>query len=131
MNLLLDTHIWLWALLAPKNLSRRVVRGLENPANEVWLSPLSTWELLVLCEKGRVTLNEPVDAWIARALTTVPLKEAPLTHEVALEMRKVRLPHGDPVDHFLVATARVFGLTLVTADRGLIRSRAVPTLANR
>ena len=131
MNLLLDTHIWLWSLLAPKNLSRRVVTALDNPANELWLSPVSTWELLVLCEKGRVTFNEPVDTWIAKALTTVPLKEAPLTHEVALEARKVRLPHRDPVDHFLVATARVFGLVLVTEDRHLIGSRAVSTLANR
>jgi PIN domain nuclease of toxin-antitoxin system len=131
MNLLLNTHIWLWSLLAPNNLSRRVVAALENPANELWLSPVSTWEVLVLWRKGRVTFNEPVDPWIAKALTTVPLKEAPLTHEGALETRKVRLPHRDPVDHFLVATARVFRLTLVTADRHLIQSRTVSTLANR
>ncbi|MDR3674063.1 MAG: type II toxin-antitoxin system VapC family toxin [Acidobacteriota bacterium] len=131
MNLLLDTHIWLWGLLAPENLSPRVVAALQNPANELWLSPISTWELLVLCEKGRVALKEPVDAWLAKAFAKVPLKDASLTHAVALETRAVRLPHRDPADHFLVATARVYGLTLVTADRQLIRSRAVSILANR
>ncbi len=131
MNLLLDTHIWLWGLLAPENLSPRVVAALQNPANELWLSPISTWELLVLCEKGRVALKEPADAWLAKAFAKVPLKDASLTHAVALETRAVRLPHRDPADHFLVATARVYGLTLVTADRQLIRSRAVSILANR
>jgi PIN domain nuclease of toxin-antitoxin system len=71
-----------------------------------------------------------VDSWVAKAFATAPPKEVSLTHEVALETRKVRLPHRDPADHFLVATARVYGLTLVTTDRQLVRSRAVSTLAN-
>lgn len=131
MNLLLDTHIWLWSLLAPENLSPQVVAALEDPANELWLSPISTWELLILCERGRITLKEPVDSWVTKAFNSVPLREASLTHAVALETRAVKLPHRDPADHFLVATARVYELILVTADRQLIRSRAVSTLANR
>jgi len=118
-------------LLAAENLSPRVVAALQNPTNELWLSPISTWELLVLCEKGRVALKEPVDAWLAKAFAKVPLKDASLTHAVASEARAIRLPHRDPADHFLVAMARVYGLTLVTADRQLIRSRAVSILANR
>ncbi len=50
---------------------------------------------------------------------------------VALETRKVELPHRDPADTFLVATARVFDLTLVTADERLLASRAAPMLPNR
>jgi PIN domain nuclease of toxin-antitoxin system len=131
VKLLLDTHIWIWSLLEPGRLSRRVVRELENRANELWLSPISTWELMVLCDKGRVVSEEPVEEWISRAMEVVPLREAPLTHEVALETRGSRLPYKDPVDHFLGATARVMGLTLVTADERLIRARQFPTLANR
>lgn len=131
MNLLLDTHVWLWSLLAPENLVPRVVAALENPANEIWLSPISTWELMVLSAKGRISLNEPVDSWVTKAFAAAPLKEASLTHAVAFETRAIKLPHRDPADYFIVATARVFGLTLVTADRRLIRSRAVPILANR
>ena len=131
MKLLLDTHIWVWSLLEPRNLSRRVARALESAENELWLSPLSTWELLMLVEKGRVVLDLEASAWVSKALSMVPLKEAPLTHEVALETREVHLPHRDPVDRLLAATARVFGLTLVTADQRLIAAKGLSTLANR
>jgi PIN domain nuclease of toxin-antitoxin system len=54
MKLLLDTHIWRWSVLEPVRLSKRATRALGNPANELWVSPISTWELLLLCRKGRV-----------------------------------------------------------------------------
>ena len=131
MKLLLDTHIWLWSLMEPKNLTPRVAKALESAGNELWLSPLSTWELLMLAEKGRVLLELEANEWISKALSLVPLREAPFTHEVALETQKVRLPHRDPVDRLLVATARVFHLTLVTADERLIAAKGVSTLSNR
>lgn len=131
MKLLLDTHIWLWSQLAPENLARRVAKALESQSNELWLSPISIWELALLVEKGRVTLNAEVGDWVAQALINAPLREAPLTAEVALETRKIQLPHRDPADKFLVATARVFQLTLVTADTRLSSAKAVPVFLNR
>jgi PIN domain nuclease of toxin-antitoxin system len=86
---------------------------------------------LLLAEKGRVELHPQASDWISRALTQLPLKEASLTHEIALETRNVHLPHRDPVDIFLVATARVLGLTLATADRRLLAANGISTLANR
>jgi PIN domain nuclease of toxin-antitoxin system len=131
VKLLLDTHIWLWSLLEPARLSRRVAKALEDEGNELWLSPISVWELLVLVEKGRITLEQDAEQWIATAMHVAPLKEAPVTNEVALETRQIVLPHRDPADRFLAATARVFGLTLVTADRHLQALKGVSTLANR
>ena len=131
MKLLLDTHIWLWSRLEPEKLTRKVAAAMEDPENELWLSPISTWELALLVERGRVALDLEVGAWVARALRTVPLQEAPLTHEVALESRRVDLPHRDPADRFLAATARVFGLTLITADPRLLAAPALSVLANR
>lgn len=130
MKLLLDTHIWLWSFLEPKKLTRRVAGTLENPRNELWLSPISIWEALILSQKGRVELDGEVGSWVATAMKAVPFHEAPITHEIALETQYVDLPHRDPADRFLVATAKVLGLTLVTADETLIRAKAVPVLAN-
>jgi PIN domain nuclease of toxin-antitoxin system len=130
MRLLLDTHIWLWSLLEPDKLTRRVKRALEASENELWLSPISTWELLVLVKKGRVVLNKDVSDWVKEAMEKVPLQEAPLTHEVALATRNIGLRHRDPADNFLAATARVFGLTLVTADKRMIGVKGVTTLDN-
>ena len=131
MRLLLDTHIWLWSLLDPAKLVRRVAKELQNSDNELWLSPISIWETLILCRKGRLVLDQEPSAWIDKAMRAAPLTEAPLTTQVALETASVRLAHRDPADCFLVATARVFDLTLVTADELLIRGRQVRTLAGR
>lgn len=123
MRLLLDTHILLWSLLAPTNLGSRVATELESPSNELWLSPISTWELIVLVEKGRVILDSDPVTWIRSVFRRVPFKEAPINHEVAIQSRIIQLPHQDPADRFLVATALVYELTLVTADERLF---AVP-----
>ena len=120
MNLLLDTHIWVWSQLAPERLSTRARDTVADSANTLALSPVSVWETLLLAEKGRVDLAPDPWNWIRTALATKPLKEIPLTHEVALRSRSVRLAHDDPADRFIAATAMVHGLTLVTADRSLL-----------
>ena len=131
MKLLLDTHIWIWSVGDKSKLRPRVLRALKDPANELWLSPISVWELLILVEKGRIILNGDVEAWIDQALKAAPFKEAPVTSEVALATREIRLPHRDPADGFLAATAKVFGLTLVTSDARLIATKGLSILSNR
>ena len=131
MRLLLDTHIWIWSLLDPAKLSRRVRAELETPDNELWLSPISVWELLILIEKGRVEVDKDPIPWVAEVSRAIALREAAVTHEVAVESRVIDLPHQDPVDRLLAATARVYDLTLVTADDRLLGSRRIATLANR
>jgi PIN domain nuclease of toxin-antitoxin system len=129
LKLLLDTHVWIWTQLAAHKLSRTVKRALENEASEVWLSPVSVWELMLLVEKRRVTLDRDVGEWATSAASM--LKEAPLTAEIVLETARFSLPHRDPADRLLVATARSLGLTLVTSDARLLTAKAVPTLPNR
>ncbi|MBA2457947.1 MAG: type II toxin-antitoxin system VapC family toxin [Gemmatimonadales bacterium] len=131
MNLLLDTHIWLWSLLAPDKLAPAVAARLESSENELWLSPITTWEALVLIEKGRVEIDGDPIRWIGDAVRTIPFHEAALTHEVAVESRRLKLPHRDPADRFLAASAKVYELTLVTADERLLASDEFPVLANR
>jgi len=84
----------------------------------------------LLVEKRRVVLDLDIESWFSRACERSPVKEALLTFSIAAETARVKLPHPDPMD-LLVATARVFGLTLVTADQRLIDARQVPILANR
>lgn len=120
MRLLLDTHIWLWALLEPERLAPQVSRRLERADSELWLSPVSVWEALLLAERGRLELDRPAPAWLDAALRQVPLRDAALNREVALRCRTVDLSHDDPADRFLAATAAVYDLVLVTADARLL-----------
>ena len=131
MKLLLDTHIWVWSVLEPARLSARVVRQLTNPRNEIWLSAVSLWELQLLYNKGRVKLDPDPVSWIQDNLSRLNIREAPLTFEVALAISSLKLPHNDPADDFIAATAKVFGLTLVTADEQLAKLQGIAVLSNR
>jgi len=128
LKLLLDTHIWIWSLAEPKQLSRRVQNELKDRNNELWLSPVSTWEVLLLHAKGRIQLHGNAREWVTRATTY--MREAPLTHEIVAAAQDLPLSHQDPADRFLAATAAVLGLTLVTADQRLLGLGTIATLAN-
>jgi len=128
LRLLLDTHIWLWTLSDPKRLGRRVLQQLKDEANELWLSPMSTYEALTLYYKRRFEIDGNLAEWLARA--TAGTREAPLTHEIALLARQLPL-HQDPADRILAATAEVLDLTLVTADERLLGLGTIRTIANR
>lgn len=130
MKLLLDTHIWLWGLLEPERLGPRVREVLQAPTSELYLSPVSVWEALVLAERGRLSVNEASVDWVERMVRAIPRREAPLTHDVAIMSRRLVLPHQDPADRFLAATARIMGLTLVTADERLLHSTEYLAMPN-
>lgn len=131
MKLLLDTHIWLWSIADPAKLSKRVRTALTRAENELWVSPISVWEVLILAERRRVRLDVEPRTWVAEAISRTPAQEAVLNFEVAVRSCEITLAHPDPADRFLVATALVYDLTLVTADESLIEVKLCPVLANR
>jgi PIN domain nuclease of toxin-antitoxin system len=130
VRLLLDTHIWLWAVGDPSRLAPRVLAAISDPDAEIWLSPISVWEALLLAQRGRIQLTMDPLTWVRDRLGRGPYREAAVTWDVAIESRSLPLEHEDPADRFLAATARVYGLTLVTADHRLLRASGFPVLAN-
>lgn len=131
MKLLLDTHIWIWSILEPVKFAPGAMAALADPANELWLSPISVWELAILPAKKRVTLDARLTTGVRRALRTMPIREAVVTNKAALESERVRPAHRDPADRSLAATARVYGLTLITVDEKLLKGRGVPAFSLR
>ena len=129
LKLLLDTHIILWSVAEPDKLSQNITGELEKDSNELWFSPISVWEILLLAEKGRVLLGPDIVKSVRDIFRKIPFKEAAITQEVAIQSRSVQLPHQDPADRFLAATAIVFDLTLVTADSRIISAADLPILS--
>ena len=127
MNLLLDTHIWIWAKSDAARIGKRAAQELSNRNNELWISPVSVWEALALMQKGRIRMENPL-LWVERAAEQ--MREAPLTNEIVRVAFALHLPHTDPADHFLAATAKVLNLTLLTADRKLLGLGDIASLAN-
>lgn len=132
MKLLLDTHIWIWGASDPSRLGRHMRTLFAAPGTELWLSPISIWELVLLLEKGRLGSSLSVTSWLAMAGEQLVWHHAPFTSDVAVEAAGLQLPHRDPSDRLLLATARWYGLTLVTADENLLAcSRFASVMPNR
>jgi PIN domain nuclease of toxin-antitoxin system len=116
MKLLLDTHAFIWWDSDPAQLSPPVLAALRDPANEVWLSVTSVWEMVVKAQLGKLALRVPLAAIVAEqqanGLQVLPVT---LAHTLAVE----GLPpiHKDPFDRMLIAQANVEGAELVSADR--------------
>lgn len=123
-DLLLDTHIWLWyAEGVPDTLSADVVTQINQArkSRRLYVSVISVWEIGLLLAKNRIVLSVPLQEWIEQGTALPGLRLRVLTAEVAIE--STLLPgelHADPADRFLIAEARVAGLTLATADRKII-----------
>lgn len=124
---LLDTHVWFWALTDSPRLESRHREVLRANPEALWLSPVSTWELALLSSRGRLDLGPEPIGWIREALGRHPFREASLSHEIALRSREVDLPHADPADRFLAATALTYELTLLTVDERLRGATWLPT----
>ncbi len=128
MKLLLDTHVWLWALHTPSRLNSRVRAELIDPGNELWLSPVSTWEALLLNARGQIRLPVNLAEWLSQA--TAPLREAPFTHEIVLAAQQLPLPRRNPASRFLAATAQIMDLTLVTSNDNVLGLGTIRTMKN-
>ncbi|MEB3280774.1 MAG: PIN domain-containing protein [Lyngbya sp.] len=129
MKLLLDTHIWLWYLLGDQRLSPQLQTVIADPNTELWLSSISIWETLILAEKGRISLQPDPVTWVNLALQTLSTREAKINHSIAILSRQIALPHQDPADRFIVATAIYYGLTLATVDANLTSNSAIQTVS--
>lgn len=125
MRYLLDTHIWLWSLLEPEKLDKNVVKVLENPANELFISPITIWEVLILSEKNRIDLKPPATEWVFKAIEKSQVKEAKLSHAIAIKSRMLDVSHQDPADRFIAATAWEYDLILITVDGKLKQSKQI------
>jgi PIN domain nuclease of toxin-antitoxin system len=129
VKILLDTHVWLWSHLEPSKIGKRTTLALLDRSNELWLSPISVWEFLILLGKQRLHVDGKPEDWVAAAFAEAPMHEAALNHEVALMSRRIRLAHQDPADRFIAATAAVYDLVLATADQRLLHGKGYKTLS--
>jgi PIN domain nuclease of toxin-antitoxin system len=123
-GLLMDTHAWLWYAEGVANrLGTDALARIEQTRREgqLCVSAVSVWEVGLLIAKGRIRLSAPAWEWVQQAIALPGLRLKKLDAETALE--STRLPgevHGDPADRFLIAAARVGGLTLLTADSRIL-----------
>jgi PIN domain nuclease of toxin-antitoxin system len=116
MRLLLDTHVFLWLISGDARLPAAFRDAIRDPANEVYLSVASVWEVVIKYGLGKLPLPAPPEDYLPKqrerhGIASLPIEEATLTH-----LAKLPLLHRDPFDRILVAQSLQHGLTVVTVD---------------
>ena len=116
MKLLLDTHTFLWLVEGNPNLSAAAQTALADPANELFLSVASVWELAIKTGNKKLTLRDPLGVFVAKWAATYQLELQPIQMPHALAVLGFPDHHKDPFDRILIAQALVEGMTLVSGD---------------
>ncbi len=123
-ELLLDTHVWVWAVEGIENEIGPEARSeihLGSREGRILVSAISVWEVAMLEARDRIRLSRPVEEWVRAALRAQGVRLVPLTPEIAVESTRLPAePPGDPADRLIAAGARVTGSRLVTQDRKLL-----------
>ena len=117
MNLLLDTHVLLWWLDDPGQISREALSAIQNQENAVFVSAATAWEIEIKKFLGKLDAPDNLDEVIDDC-RFYPLS---ITIKHALAVRELPLHHRDPFDRMLVAQTKVEGLTIVTRDSDVIQ----------
>ena len=115
MNLLLDTHVFLWTVTAHAAL-KPAARRLISSADAVYVSAASIWEIAIKARLGKIEGDPHA---LAAAIEDSGLIELPVRAQHAAGMAKLPLHHTDPFDRLLIAQAFTEPLRLLTADRAL------------
>ncbi|HVV50382.1 MAG TPA: type II toxin-antitoxin system VapC family toxin [Polyangia bacterium] len=127
MKLLLDTCTFLWMALGERALSRGAREAITDPANDVYLSAISSWEIALKHALGKLPLPEQPTLLLPEMRARLHVEALALEEPAALAIAQLPELHRDPFDRMLICQAIMGGLTLVTPDP-LVRQYAVPTL---
>jgi PIN domain nuclease of toxin-antitoxin system len=121
--IVLDTHIWVWWVHDPTQLTQAQIETITtNETDLIGISAISCWEIAKLVEYRRLELPLLLEAWFELALSYPGVQLFALTPEVAIESTRLPPPfHRDPADQIIVATARIYGCPLVTSDEKILR----------
>jgi PIN domain nuclease of toxin-antitoxin system len=115
VRFLLDTHVFLWLLSEPERLGPHIQR-LEDPANELFFSAASSWEIAIKSKMGRLDLPDDPRRYVPDSMRAIGVDPLSVEHSHALAVCDLPPHHRDPFDRLLVAQARDLRVPIVTAD---------------
>ena len=116
MKLLLDTHIFLWFISADTQLPQKVRDATRDSDNEVYLSAISVWEVIVKYQLGKFSLPESPEIYLPKQRDLHQISSLPFNETSVIQLAKLPPLHRDPLDRMLVCQALQHNLTIATVD---------------
>lgn len=113
--ILLDTHIWVRWLIA-ENIGSELIDLIEN-SEEVCVSSISCWEVILLAKRGRITLPVSAEQWIETGLHEAQTTCLAIDRQIAVLAADLPDHHRDPADRIIIATAIINGAQLISFDK--------------
>jgi PIN domain nuclease of toxin-antitoxin system len=121
MRLILDTHVFLWWIVDSPQLSSRVRDVMRNPANELFLSVASAWEIAIKVNLGRLRLPDRPDRFIPGQLLKNAIEPLPVEMSHALYVSRLPAIHRDPFDRIIIAQSILEKMPVVTRDTDIAK----------
>jgi PIN domain nuclease of toxin-antitoxin system len=121
LKILLDTCTFLWIITAEQKLSSNARDLFVDPFNDVFLSSVSAWEIVVKYTLGRLPLPEAPEKFIPAQRNLHKIESLALQEDAACHLAKLPDYHKDPVDRMIVCQALVHGMTILTPDEAIQR----------
>ncbi|RMD59631.1 type II toxin-antitoxin system VapC family toxin [Candidatus Parcubacteria bacterium] len=116
MNVLLDTHAFLWWIDDNPKLSPRARGVISDAGNALFLSAASGWEMAIKARLGKLKLPDDLEHFIADQLVTNAFSSLPIQLSHALHVYTLPDYHRDPFDRILVAQGQLENMPILTAD---------------
>lgn len=120
--ILLDTNVLLWRTEEDKRLGKQAKRAIDQAVNQnaACVSAMSLWEIAMLIRKKRITFGQPLREWSRIAFGPNGLRLVPVDDVIAIDAGELQGIHGDPADRTIIATGRILGCPLLTADGAIL-----------
>jgi PIN domain nuclease of toxin-antitoxin system len=117
----LDTGVILHSQITPLKLNRQAIELLKDTSSELYISPVSSWEITIKAGTGKLSLPQRPSEFVIRAIQLMLLHSLDITHTHVAALERLPNHHRDPFDRMLIAQASAERLVLLTADRNFER----------
>lgn len=120
MNILLDTHIFLWFITKNKQLSDRCIDAISNQDNEIYLSVVSVWEATIKYQLGKLSLPESPEIYLPQQRERHLISSLSIAETTITQLAKLPPLHNDPFDRLLLGQSLEHDLIIMTEDKAIL-----------
>ena len=113
---LLDTHVFIWWIQDNKQLSKKVRKIISDPANEIYISSASIWEMSIKCRLGKLEIKGFSEEFLKKQIIGNSFSFLPISLQHSFRIYELEISHKDPFDHMLIAQAQVENCAIITKD---------------